>query len=206
MGEPTKKKSLKVFLVSSESSWSAIYLSRFYIDNYRCASKVRMLKSKYGQLQYLEIFFSMAKPVLKGKIVSYFNKDKSGVSEETVYYYAVLLIVCCVATTFLFNCIIFAFELITLRLKTAITSLIYRKSLRLNSSFTSKSASGQAVTLITKDVDMLDFALYVIPRMAEGVVNIMIMLYMMYVQIGVSAFTGALVLVVVVPVQGKVLQ
>ncbi|KAF2881308.1 hypothetical protein ILUMI_24864, partial [Ignelater luminosus] len=149
----------------------------------------------------IDVPLNMAKPILKGKIVSYFNKDRNGMSEETVYYYAVLLIGCCVMGSFFFNCYIFAFELVTLRLKIAITSLLYRKSLRLNSTFTSKSASGQAVTLITKDVDMLDFALYVIPRLAEGVVNTIIMLYMMYLQIGVSAFTGAVALVVVIPLQ-----
>lgn len=122
------------------------------------------------------------------------------------FYYGVLLIASCFMTTFFFNCYTFAFEKITLKLKIAICSLLYRKSLRLNSTFTSNSASGHAVTLITKDIDMLDFALYAIAALAEGVVNTIIMLYMMYAQIGVSAFAGALTLVVIPPLQGKILK
>lgn len=145
----------------------------------------------------------MAKPILKGKIVSYFTPNQTEVSLKQAYIYVGILIAATFSGTTFFHSYLFAIEQLTLKVKIALCTLIYRKSLRLNSFFTSKIASGQAVTLISKDVYFFDFTLFLIHKLFVGTVQMFIMIYMMYVQIGVSALIGAAVLIASIPLQSK---
>ncbi|KAF2881309.1 hypothetical protein ILUMI_24865 [Ignelater luminosus] len=152
-------------------------------------------------LLFIQTPLLMFKPILKGKIASYFTPNQTKLTLEQAYMYTGVLILITFTGTVFMHSYFFAIERLTLKVKIAICTLIYRKSLRLNSFFTSKIASGQAVTLITKDVNIFDFTLFLIHKLLVGTVQIIIMIYIMYAQIGVSALIGAGVMVAFIPIQ-----
>ncbi|KAF2881307.1 hypothetical protein ILUMI_24863 [Ignelater luminosus] len=140
----------------------------------------------------------LVRPILQGKIVSYFSKDENSVNENEVVYYAGLLLSSTFIRTIFYGFYCFAFETMTLKLKMAISTLLYRKSLKLNS-FATSHQSSKTVTLITKDVDMLDDVFYVMPSLISGVLQSAIMGYIVYKNVGISTFPGVAALIAVVP-------
>ncbi|KAK4879947.1 hypothetical protein RN001_008093 [Aquatica leii] len=150
----------------------------------------------------INTIFVMSKPLLKGKIISYFAKNETSVSEHQAYYYTGGLSVCIVGSTLLYHSYAFGIEQIILKIKVAISGLVYRKSLKLDSHSMSKDTSGQAITLITKDIDIFDSALLMLHKLWVGTIQTFIMIYIMYAQIGPAALVGALAVLLPLPVLG----
>lgn len=137
-----------------------------------------------------------------GRVVSYFSPN-SDMTRETAVCYTLALIVCIFAnTTFLHN-YMFAIQSLSFKMKIACCTLIYRKSLKLSSLAVSKTVSGQAVTLMTKDVLSFDLAIHFAHQMWIGTIQTIIVTLLMYQQIGVPAFAGISILIFLIPVQGK---
>ncbi|KAF5294188.1 hypothetical protein FQR65_LT10899 [Abscondita terminalis] len=148
----------------------------------------------------LNTIFVMSKPLLKGKIISYFAKNETTLSEKQAYYYTGGLGLCIIGSTLLYHSYAFGIEQVILKIRIAICGLVYRKALKLDSHFMSKDTSGQAITLITKDIEMFDSALIMLHKLWVGTIQMIIMIYIMYVQIGVAALVGALAIFLPIPV------
>lgn len=102
------------------------------------------------------------------------------------------------------NYYILLIDELSLKIKIASSSLIYRKCLNLNLSSLSKCTTGLVVTLITKDVVQFDKALDLGLLIITGVFQIILMTYMMYEKIGISALIGVGLLILLLPFQGKI--
>ncbi|KAF5303209.1 hypothetical protein FQA39_LY10122 [Lamprigera yunnana] len=144
--------------------------------------------------------FTMSKPLLKGKIISYYAANQTEVTEKQAYYYSGALGVCIVGSTLLYHSYAFGIQQIVLQIKVAISGLVYRKALKLDSILMSKDAGGQAITLITKDIDTFDFALFLLHKLWIGTIQILIMIYIMYAQIGGAALVGAAAILLPLPI------
>ncbi|KAF2881310.1 hypothetical protein ILUMI_24866 [Ignelater luminosus] len=151
-------------------------------------------------LLFINTSFIVAKPLMIGRIVSYFSSNPD-ITRETAVYYTLALIACIFANiTFLHN-YMFAIQSLSFKMKIACCTLIYRKLLRLSSLAVSKTVSGKAVTLMTKDVLSFDLAIHFAHQMWIGTIQTIIVTFVMYKQIGVSALTGISILIFLIPVQ-----
>ncbi|KAF5303202.1 hypothetical protein FQA39_LY10115 [Lamprigera yunnana] len=147
---------------------------------------------------------SLLKPRLKGKLVSYFSPNQTALSEVDAYYYGVSLVGFSLLYTLLLHYYFFILEQIGLKIKIALASLIYKKSLKLSSVTMSQKGTGDVVTLITKDLNTLEGACHTGNHLWVGSIQVFILTYMMYEEIHISALIGTLIIILSMPIQALI--
>ncbi|CAH2013754.1 unnamed protein product [Acanthoscelides obtectus] len=134
-------------------------------------------------------------------LVSYFKPNQTTMTKNEAYYYAAMILCLnLVQCVYIHNYIIWVQQL-GIEIKTAFSSLLYRKSLRLTPSAISDISLGNIVTLITKDVYSFQQAIWMINDTWIGVLQTCVICYLLYSKIGVISFIGIGFLLAVMPVQ-----
>lgn len=143
------------------------------------------------------------KPLLMGKVVSFFT-PKSTLTKEMAYFYATALIGCMLLRNFYAHTWFLQVQVVGMKIRVACSSLLYRKLLKLSPTALSKVSGGKIITLTTKDLASIYIAVDFLIINTVGMFQIVIMTTMMYRQIGISAIIGVVVMVAVIPVQGEI--
>jgi ATP-binding cassette subfamily C (CFTR/MRP) protein 1 len=81
---------------------------------------------------------------------------------------------------------------------------IYRKSLRLSPAAKQKSSTGQIVNMFSSDTAQLQRFLQFLNNMVVALPMIVICLFLIYLQVGVSTFVGLALIIVTIPLNGVV--
>lgn len=89
------------------------------------------------------------------------------------------------------------------RLQAALKSLLYRKALKLSPEAAGTNL-GNVVTLITKDINILDQNLWMIRDFLLFFVDFGTVAYLLYNKIGIPAFIGLGLLFIGIPLQGRI--
>lgn len=145
----------------------------------------------------------MLQPKIFSKFVAYFKSDQTNVTKTAAYGYAFALIFLTIINTVYnhnYQQLIMEFSV---RIRTALCSVIYRKALKLSADAPSDYSTGKVVTLITKDVYYIDSAVMFANDIWTGVVQIIIVTIMVYNRIGIPIFVGIGFFIMVVPIQSK---
>ncbi|CAG9854241.1 unnamed protein product [Phyllotreta striolata] len=141
------------------------------------------------------------KPKALSKVVAYFEPNQKEISNNDLYTYAAILIGLNIfSTIYNHNFQQFQTEL-TIRVRTAVSALIFRKALKLDPHTLSNITMGKIVTLITKDVLAFDSALGFLNDMWIGVIHITAITYIIYNRIGGSVFGGIGFYLFIIPLQ-----
>ncbi|EAT33881.1 AAEL013848-PA, partial [Aedes aegypti] len=95
-----------------------------------------------------------------------------------------------------------AFKLhLGMKLRVAACSMIYRKSLRLSKTALGDTTAGQVVNLLSNDVGRLDLAVLFVHYLWIGPLETIVVTYLMYREIGISAVFGVIFLLMFIPLQ-----
>ncbi|CAO3567298.1 unnamed protein product [Mortierella alpina] len=89
-----------------------------------------------------------------------------------------------------------------IELKSGLTSMIYRKSLRLSPGARREATVGEITNHMSVDVERICHAVTLIPRAISAPVELALGIWLLYRQLGPSAFTGLGVVILAMPVQG----
>lgn len=143
-------------------------------------------------------------PVILGNVILYFNDDHPYTKNEG-YMYATIL----VGVTFISSLMMFqtfgGLQTIGMRARIASCSLMYRKTLRLSHKSLGEVAAGKIVNLMSNDVTRFDQA----PALTHYIwimpIQLVIMSYLMYESVGISAFAGiGCITIQAIPIQGLI--
>lgn len=137
-----------------------------------------------------------------GKIISYFD-PASNLSKPSAYYFTLLLISSMLLRTIYVETWIFGLRVLGLKIKIAISSLLYRKLLKLSPSVLSEVSGGKIITLTTKDMNSIHVAIDMMIVMIVGMAQVGIMIVVTYRAMGVSALIGTGFVITMFPIQGK---
>lgn len=88
-----------------------------------------------------------------------------------------------------------------MQLRIAMTSMIYRKSLRLSKASLGNITVGQVVNLLSNDVGRIDLSVWSVHYLWVGPLQMLIVSYLMYREIGWSALVGIAILLTFIPLQ-----
>lgn len=145
-------------------------------------------------------------PLCLAQLILYFTPDPNiskTITTTEAYLYAGGIILSSLTAVMFQHPYLFSVQHLGLKLRVACCSLIYRKSLRLSKTALGQTTVGQVVNLLSNDVGRFDLSLKFIHHMWVGPVQTMIVTYLMYTEVGISAVFGVIVLLLFIPLQGE---
>lgn len=134
--------------------------------------------------------------------ISYFKPDQTEITSKDLHFYAFILMATILFYNFYYHNYTLWVQHFALEIRTAFSSLLYRKALKLTPSALSQISLGNIVTLITKDVVQFQESIFTINDTWNGLVQSLIICYILYTQIGVATFIGIGILLSAIPIQG----
>nr|XP_023020199.1 probable multidrug resistance-associated protein lethal(2)03659 [Leptinotarsa decemlineata] len=158
----------------------------------------RYLLIGFVDLAY-KIFHTIMEPLAISKLTSYFTPSQTEISRHDAYLYAVLVLFLNVFyAIYTHNCLLWAKQL-GIEIKTAFSSLLYRKALKLTPSALANISLGNLATLITKDVYTFEVAIWMFNDIWSGLMQTCVICYLLYIKIGPVSFLGIGVILSAMP-------
>lgn len=147
-----------------------------------------------------EIVLRIAQPIFLGRLLLYFRRQ-SDMSYEEALYYAIAMIVAKAASIVLENQYSILTCLTGVRTKIAVCSVLYRKSLRLSRNALGDTSPGKVVNLMSNDVNRFDIVAFLICYMWASPIVTVIVLVLLWYEVGWAGPIGMVVIFVVTPIQ-----
>lgn len=144
-------------------------------------------------------------PLALGQLIAYYIPNQTEISEKEAYLYAGGVILCSLLSVFLTHPYMMGVLHLGMKLRVACCSLIYRKALKLSKTALGQTTAGQVVNLLSNDVNRFDVAVIFAHQLWVGPLETVLVTYLMYQQVGVSAVIGVVFLLMFIPLQSKYL-
>ncbi|XP_045472450.1 probable multidrug resistance-associated protein lethal(2)03659 [Harmonia axyridis] len=187
----------------SEEIWKKEYNRSKKYALHRTLFKLFAVESFLGAFIKLidELLLVSVVPIFIGKLVSYFDKNQTKISQTDACIYAAIICSTYLIVNLTFHPAMMIKVLVSMKMRICCTSMIYRKSLRLDKNALAKTTIGQIVNLLSNDVtkfeqgmDNTDY-LFIVP------LQTIVGLYILYSQIGIAAVFGVVFLLSFIPLQ-----
>ncbi|XP_017862896.1 PREDICTED: probable multidrug resistance-associated protein lethal(2)03659 isoform X2 [Drosophila arizonae] len=146
-----------------------------------------------------EFLTKVTQPICLFGMMSYFaTKDGDLMKAEL---YAAGLMAGSVFTVFCAHPYMLGVLHLGMKMRIALCSLIYRKALRLSRTALGDTTIGQVVNLLSNDVGRFDTVLINVHYLWVAPLELIVVTYLMFEQIGISAFFGVAVMLLILPLQ-----
>jgi ATP-binding cassette subfamily C (CFTR/MRP) protein 4 len=158
----------------------------------------------FGMLLFLQLIVLRSfQPVVLAFFINSFSSDNPNTLNE-MYIFGSVLITQSLLIVISMHHIEFGQASIGMRIRVAVSSLIYRKMLKLNKKSLGETAAGQVVNLLSNDVNRFDFVIIALHYLWIMPFQVVLVTYLIWRQMGVSTLAGVLSMVcLTLPVQGK---
>ncbi|XP_025017235.1 multidrug resistance-associated protein 4-like isoform X2 [Tetranychus urticae] len=156
----------------------------------------------YGILLTIDETMNLVQTFLLGSIVRYFSKNNySGVTWNQCLYCSIGLVL----SLFIYGSLRHNITVFTLRqglrIKTALTAVVYKKILTLSKAATTKTDVGYILNIVTNDLSNFDELMYTLIYIVLGpLMGIAVLIYMIQV-LGLASLALVIVLVLLIPYQ-----
>uniref|UniRef100_A0A6P4DXN6 Probable multidrug resistance-associated protein lethal(2)03659 n=1 Tax=Drosophila rhopaloa TaxID=1041015 RepID=A0A6P4DXN6_DRORH len=117
------------------------------------------------------------------------------------YFYAGLLTLSIALSVMIITPAMFDVHHVCFKMRVAMSSMIYRKALRLSKRALGDTMSGHVVNLISNDVSRLDDGIFYLHYLLVGPLEALLVTYLMYQKIGIAAVFGVIFMVLFIPLQ-----
>ncbi|XP_030373817.1 probable multidrug resistance-associated protein lethal(2)03659 [Scaptodrosophila lebanonensis] len=170
-------------------------------------SLLRALKQVFGWelaikgllLAALEIITRVSQPICLFGFMAYFGGDEPSLTKAELY--AAGLIASTVANTMLTHPHMLGVLHLGMKMRIALCSLVYRKALRLSRTALGDTTVGQIVNLLSNDVGRFDTVLINVHYLWIAPLELIIVTWVMYQQIGISSIFGVSAMLLFLPLQ-----
>uniref|UniRef100_A0A1A9X4D6 Multidrug resistance-associated protein lethal(2)03659 n=1 Tax=Glossina brevipalpis TaxID=37001 RepID=A0A1A9X4D6_9MUSC len=155
-------------------------------------------------LVIMELGLKISQPLFLGKLVAAYSKvDDVNNDTETydIYLYALGVILTNAFNVFIVHPNMMGLMHLGMKIRIALCSLIYRKALRLSKTALGHTTTGQILNLMSNDVGRFDTSIFHLHYLWIGPLQVIIVTYLVYREIGISSIFGVAVMVLFVPLQ-----
>ncbi|KAF5288561.1 hypothetical protein FQA39_LY15340 [Lamprigera yunnana] len=143
----------------------------------------------------LELIFKPLQTVFLGHLISYYSSD----SKDDPFIYGIIIILMSIFTMAITQpCIMESFQ-IALKTRIICSTLIYDKILCLKTSALGQTTPGQVINLISNDIGIFEKFMATSHYIWIGPIQAIIILCLMYKEVGISSVFGVLLLVLFLP-------
>ncbi|XP_076256820.1 ATP-binding cassette sub-family C member 4-like [Rhynchophorus ferrugineus] len=186
-----------------EKQWEADKKKNAKPSLWRCCWKsFGVLYCFYGFLQLIfGVFIIFARPMIISKFVGYFQPEQTSVSLKDVALICAAITGLEILNTLFNNNLSQLMTEYSMKVRTSISSLIYRKALKISPVEFSNISIGKIVTLLAKDVYGIDGGLSFSKDAIIGILHLLVVTYTLYRRVGLSAFPAIGVIFVIIPLQ-----
>ncbi|XP_011702530.1 PREDICTED: probable multidrug resistance-associated protein lethal(2)03659 [Wasmannia auropunctata] len=149
----------------------------------------------------MEILLRVLQPLLVGQMLRYFNTLE--VDKFYAYGCAIGVILCSAVNVFVVHPYMMGILHMGMKVRVACCSLIYRKTLKMTRTALGETTIGQAVNLLSNDVNRFDVSIIFLHYLWLGPLETIIITYVMYhvIGVGVSSIIGVASLLMFIPLQ-----
>ncbi|XP_071557607.1 probable multidrug resistance-associated protein lethal(2)03659 [Temnothorax nylanderi] len=149
----------------------------------------------------MEILLRVLQPLLVGQMLLYFNT--MDVDKFYAYLCAAGVILCSALNVFVVHPYMMGILHMGMKVRVACCSLIYRKMLKMTRTALGETTIGQAVNLLSNDVNRFDVSIIFLHYLWLGPLETIIITYVMYhvIDVGVSSIIGVASLLMFIPLQ-----
>lgn len=140
-------------------------------------------------------------PIFLSRLLQYYSTDS--VTKDNAYLYAGGVILCSGALVFVIHPYMMGVLHTGMKMRVACCTLIYRKALRLSRTALGETTVGQAVNLLSNDVNRFDVAIIHLHYLWIGPLETLVITYFMYNEVEIPALLGVSVLLMFIPLQGN---
>ncbi|KAK6635825.1 hypothetical protein RUM44_001079 [Polyplax serrata] len=144
--------------------------------------------------------FGLIQPILLGQLLSYFTLSTEMTLNEALLYASAMVGCIFLSSLFGSHYLKNSFQH-GMKLRVACSSLLYRKSLKIDKSALGDVASGQVVNLLANDVSRFDFVTVFLHYMWSAPLGAIVIIYYMWTSAGPISLVGVLAILLVVPLQ-----
>ena len=147
--------------------------------------------------------YSIFQPSAMSRLISYFEKGQTKISQSEAYYCAGLVAFFTVFS-FMFQQNLFMYEFtIGIQIRASLKSLLYRKALRLSPASFSETNLGNIVTILTKDIHTIEDNLWLVMDLVIYIIQTLTIAYLLWAKMGDACFIGLGLMAVALPIQSK---
>ncbi|KAH8365091.1 hypothetical protein KR084_001279, partial [Drosophila pseudotakahashii] len=147
----------------------------------------------------VELGLRTFQPIFLVKLIEYFSHDSIAI--EMAYFYAIALILNSALSLVIMAPAEFCIFHLCLKARVAMASMMYRKALRLSQSAMGDTTSGHVVNLLCNDIPHLDNHVYTGHYLWVGPIQVLLITYLMYQEIGIAAVFGMIFMLILIPLQ-----
>ncbi|CAG9826345.1 unnamed protein product [Diabrotica balteata] len=160
---------------------------------------------KYFLVGCFDLCFRIARSYLEpdalSNLIFFFSEGQTRITRSDAYYYLAIVLFFNYMVTLIYDNMIVYFVIIGIQIRTAFSSFLYRKALKLSPTALAEISVGNIVTLITKDVQTFEKGIWTINHAWIGIVHCSVVTYLLYCRIGITTLAGIVLYFLIIPVQ-----
>ncbi|XP_069577159.1 ATP-binding cassette sub-family C member 4-like isoform X2 [Brachyistius frenatus] len=159
--------------------------------------------SVLGFFTLVEEIIKVIQPVFLGQLIRYFesyNPENAAALLEALGY-AAGLAVCAIGLAVIHHLYFYHVQRTGMKIRVAMCHMIYKKALRLSSSATGKTTTGQIVNLLSNDVNKFDEVTIFLHFLWVGPLQAAVVTGLLWAEIGPSCLVGMAVILFLMPFQ-----
>ncbi|XP_072936036.1 ATP-binding cassette sub-family C member 4-like [Epargyreus clarus] len=155
-----------------------------------------------GIMQFLSVGFRTVTPLLFAQLLSFWSVN-STMSRQTASYYGIAMILGNWCAAFLNHHGNLYGQQFGMKLRVALSSLMFRKIMRMNNGSLGETTAGKVVNLLSNDLQRFDMAFLFMHYVWIIPIQLAAVSYLGYLQAGYAALVGLVALIIIaLPVQG----
>ncbi|XP_045469838.1 probable multidrug resistance-associated protein lethal(2)03659 isoform X2 [Harmonia axyridis] len=155
----------------------------------------------YGIILAVSESIRIIQPIAIGRLLDFYSPSNTEITKDDAYIYAGAVVLCSLINVLVVHPYMLGVSHLGMKVRVACCSLIYRKALRLSNSALGQTTIGQVVNLLSNDVNRFDVSLIFGHQLWVAPLETIVVSYLLYLEIGVSAFLGIVLLLVFIPMQ-----
>jgi len=152
--------------------------------------------------KFIYDLLSFVSPIIMSKLIAFTQDESQPIWKG--YYYALILFMSSILMSILLGQYSIRMYMIGVKIRTAITSTVYRKALKISSSARKNRTVGEIVNLMAVDAQrFMDLTVYLNTVFSAPLV-IIVCLYGLWQLLGPSSMAGLVTIIVLIPINGFV--
>jgi ATP-binding cassette subfamily C (CFTR/MRP) protein 4 len=164
---------------------------------------ITYLDVKYSNELLVNVFCRIYRPRIVKNFVSYFTTNHNNFTKSEAWFLGVSYVTVQFIEFVYIDNFYLRLETFGVKMRTALTSLIYRKVLKLNLSQLGDTTIGKIITLVTRDVNEFDIYVFYPTIMWCDSLRFLITCYVVYMEIGLLVLILLLIFCIMISIQGK---